>query len=133
MSLEKLVNEYEAFGNKKAELVKEMRVHFPPLLEKVFEMHPWVEEVTWRQCEPWNDGEETEFEVLAKPHYLYINDLNTYDDGVYGVEEKQRAFADFSEAIMEVPADVMKEMFGESNEVKIKRGGHLEVTDYKGG
>lgn len=133
MSLEKLVAEYGAFQKRQSEAVKALRINFAPLFNKLFNKHPWVESFSWRQCEPWRDGEETEFEVMCDADEIYINEENSYDDGVYGVEEKQRAFADFSEAIGEVPTEIMKALFGESNEVEVKKSGEVFVTEYNDG
>src|SRR4051812_28569790 len=116
MSLEKLVSEYGAFQKRTGELVKELRINFPPLFAKLFEKHPWVESFSWRQCEPWRDGEETEFEVMADADQIFINDLNAYDDGMYGDESKQNVFKEFAEALEDVPTEIMKALFGESNE-----------------
>lgn len=133
MSLEKLVSEYGQFQKQMTEQVKELRKHFPPLFTGLFEKHPWVESFSWRQCEPWNDGDETEFEVLCGSDQIYINGLNTYDDGVYGIEEKQKVYREFADALEEVPTEVMKAIFGESNEVEVKKSGEIFVTEYTDG
>lgn len=133
MSMEKLVSDFEVFKKQTSELAKELRKSFPPLLTRLFEKHLWVESVSWRQCEPWRDGEETEFEVLCDAEQIYINDLNSYDDRVYGDEEKKKVYAEFAEALDEIPAEIMKAMFGESNEVEVKKSGEIFVTEYSDG
>lgn len=133
MSLKKLSDEYEVFKSKSAELAKGLRTHFPPILAKIFTKHPWVESLTWQQCEPWNDGDETEFEVLCDKDRISLNDMDSYDDEVYGKEDKQKAFADFADALKEIPTEIMKAMFGESNEVEVKKSGEIFVTEYNDG
>jgi hypothetical protein len=133
MSLEKLVSEYGVFQQRTGELVKELRVNFPPLFTKLFEKHPWVESFSWRQCEPWNDGEETEFEVMGDSEQITINDLNWYDDEIYNDEAKKDVFKEFAAALEEVPIEIMKALFGESNEVELKRGGEMLVSKYEDG
>jgi hypothetical protein len=133
MSLEKLVSEFVVFKKQTAELAKELRKNFPPLFVQLFKKHTWVESFSWRQCEPWRDGEETEFEVLCDAEQLIINDLNSYDDGVYGDEEKKKVYEEFADALEEVPTEVMKAMFGESNEVEVKKSGEIFVTEYSDG
>lgn len=133
MSLEKLVSEYGAFQKRQAEAVKALRVNFAPLFNKLFEKHQWVESFSWRQCEPWRDGEETEFEVMADKDQIFINDMDSYDDEVYGKEDKQKAYTDFAEAIDEIPTEIMKALFGESNEVEVKKSGEIFVTEYTDG
>lgn len=133
MSLEKLTSEYDAFQKRQTEAIKELRVHFPALLAPLFEKHPWVESVMWRQCEPWNDGEETEFEVLCDAERININDLEWYDDEVYNDEAKKDIFKEFSAALEDVPIEIMKALFGESNEVEVKKSGEIFVTEYDDG
>lgn len=133
MSLGKLVSEYGAFKKRTDEMVKELRVNFSPLFAGLFEKHSWVESFSWRQCEPWRDGEETEFEVMTDVDEIFINDLNTYDDGVYEDESKKAVYVEFAEAIKEVPTEIMKALFGESNEVEIKKSGEIFVTEYNDG
>lgn len=133
MSLEKLVSEYGTFQKQVGEKVKELRQHFPPLFAGLFEKHPWVENFSWRQCEPWNDGEETEFEVMCEVDQIYINELNMYDDGVNEDEQKKTVYAEFSEAIESIPTEIMKALFGESNEVEVKRTGEMLVSKYEDG
>jgi hypothetical protein len=133
MSLEKLVSDFGTYQKQVAELSKDLRKNFGPLFTNLFEKYPWVEKFSWRQCEPWRDGEDTEFEVLCEPDQIYINDLNSYDDGMYGIEEKQNAYNDFGEAISEIPIEIMKAMFGDSNEVELSRNGDMAVSKYEDG
>src|SRR5690348_5819448 len=120
MSLEKLVNEYVAFQKRQAEMVKELRVHFPPLFTSLFEKYPQVESFSWRQCEPWRDGDETEFEVMRDPEQVFINDETMWDSGSHDDAEKRAVYVAFAGALEEIPVDVMKSLFGESNEVEVK-------------
>lgn len=133
MSLEKLVSEYGAFQKRTAELVKELRVNFPPIFAGLFEKHPWVESFSWRQCEPWRDGDETEFEVLADAEQISINDQNIWDDGVHGDKGKELVYKEFAAVLANIPIDIMKAMFGESNEVEVKKSGEIFVTEYSDG
>lgn len=133
MSLEKLVSEYGEFQKRQSEAVKELRVHFAPLFAKLFEKHAWVESFSWRQCEPWRDGEETEFEVMHDPEQIYLNDENMWDNGAYDDEEKRKVYTEFAEALEEIPVELMKALFGESNEVEIKKSGEIFVTEYNDG
>src|ERR1041385_2228740 len=97
MSLEKLVSEYGAFQKQMAEQVKVLRKHFPPLFTALFEKHSWVESFSWRQCEPWNDGDETEFEVMADAERIYINDENMWDNNAHKDESKRAAYEEISD------------------------------------
>jgi hypothetical protein len=134
MSKEKLIAEYEAFQKKVAEQVKGLRQHFPPLFSKLFEKHSWVESFSWRQCEPWNDGEETEFEVMCDWDSIYINDENAWDNEAYKPDsEKHSVYKEFSAALEDLPTDLMKALFGESNEVEVKKSGEIFVTEYTDG
>lgn len=133
MSKEKLINEYNDFQKKVAEQVKDLRQHFPPIFAGLFEKHQWVESFSWRQCEPWRDGEETEFEVMCDWDSIYINDENAWDNGAYDDEEKKGVYKEFSYALEELPADLMKALFGESNEVEVKKSGEIFVTEYSDG
>jgi hypothetical protein len=134
MSKKKLIAEYEAFQKKVAEQVKELRQHFPPLFAGLFEKHPWVESFSWRQCEPWRDGEETEFEVMCDWENIYLNDENAWDNEAYEPDnEKHSAYKEFSYALEELPTDLMKALFGESNEVEVKKSGEIFVTEYNDG
>lgn len=133
MSLEKLVSEYGAFQKRQIEAVKELRVHFPPLVAKLFDKHQWVESFSWRQCEPWRDGEETEFEVMADAEQIYLNDENMWDNGAYDDEVKRKVYVEFAETLSEIPIEVMKSLFGESNEVEVKKSGEIFVTEYNDG
>lgn len=133
MSLEKLVTEYGQFQKWQSEAVKALRVNFPPLFNKLFEKHTWVESFSWRQCEPWNDGEETEFEVLCDAENIYINDENMWDNDAHDDEEKRKVYEEFAEALEEIPTDLMKALFGESNEVEVKKTGEVFVTEYNDG
>jgi|SRR5688572_5470478 hypothetical protein len=133
MSLEILVSEYEAYKKKENEMSKGLRKNFHPLFVRLFEKHPWVESFSWRQCEPWRDGDETEFEVLCDAEQIRINDIDSYDDEVYGKEEKQKAYADFSEVLGDVPIEIMKVMFGDSNGVEVRKNGDVNVTEYEDG
>lgn len=133
MSLEKLVSEYGAFQKRQSEMVKELRVHFPPLLTKLFEKYPQVQSFSWRQCEPWRDGDETEFEVMHDPEQVFINDETMWDNGAHDDSEKRAVYEKFAETLSEVPAEVMKALFGESNEVEVKKSGEIFVTEYNDG
>lgn len=133
MSLKKLVSEYHAFQKNTAELVKELRVNFSPIFTSLFAKHPWVESFCWRQCEPWNDGDETEFEIMGDSEQITLNDMNWYDDEVYNDEGKKDVFKEFSKALGEVPIEIMKALFGESNEVEVKKSGEIFVTEYNDG
>jgi hypothetical protein len=133
MSKEKLITEYNAFQKKVAEQVKELRQYFQPLFASLFEKHSWVESFSWRQCEPWRDGEETEFEVMCDWENIYINEENAWDNGAHDDEEKRAVYKEFSNALEELPADLMKALFGESNEVEVKKSGEIFVTEYSDG
>lgn len=133
MSLETLVGKYDTFQKEVGEKVKELRKSFPPLFAALFEKHAWVEDFSWRQCEPWRDGDETEFEVLCDPDEIYINDENSWDNDAHENVVKMAAYKEFSEAIKEVPTEVMKTLFGESNEVEIRRSGEMLVREYSDG
>jgi hypothetical protein len=52
---------------------------------------------------------------------------------MYGIEEKQNAYNDFGEAISEIPIEIMKAMFGDSNEVELSRNGDMAVSKYEDG
>lgn len=133
MNLEKLVSEYEVFKKRSAEQAKDLRKNFPPLFADLFAKHAWVEAFSWRQCEPWRDGEDTEFEVMADKDQIFLNEMDSYDDEVYGKEDKQKAYADFAEALDKIPTEIMKAMFGESNEVEVKKSGEMNVSEYEDG
>jgi hypothetical protein len=133
MSLEKLVSEYGAFQKRQSEAVKALRINFPPLFNKLFDKHSWVESFSWRQSEPWRDGEETEFEVMRDAEQIYLNNENMWDNGACDDEEKKKAYTDFAEALEEVPTELMKALFGESNEVEVKKSGEIFVTEYNDG
>lgn len=133
MSLEKLVSEYDTFQKRTGEMVKDLRVNFPPLFTRLFEKHPWVESFSWRQCEPWRDGDETEFEVMHDPERIYLNDETMWDNGSYENMEKRAVYEEISEVLAGVPIDIMKALFGESNEVEIKKSGEIFVTEYEDG
>lgn len=133
MNLKKLVSEYEAYKKQAAELAKDLRKNFPPLFTALFEKHSWVETFSWRQCEPWRDGDETEFEVLADADQISINDQNIWDDGVHGDKSKEGAYAEFAAVLANIPIEIMKAMFGESNEVEVKKSGEIFVTEYSDG
>lgn len=133
MSLENLVSEYGTFQKQVGEKVKELRQHFPPLFAGLFTKHPWVETFSWRQCEPWRDGEETEFEVMHDPERIYINDETMWDNGTYDVPEKRAVYEEVSEVLAGIPVDIMKALFGESNEVEVKRDGEMMVREYSDG
>lgn len=133
MSLEKLLSEYETFKKRFAELSKDLRKNFPPLFVDLFAKHPWVESFSWRQCEPWRDGDETEFEVLADAEQISINDQNIWDDGVHGDTRKEAVYVEFASALANIPIEVMKAMFGESNEIEVKKSGEMNVSEYEDG
>ncbi len=133
MNLEKLVSEYDAFKKQTSEKVKELRKNFPPLFSSLFEKHSWVESFSWRQCEPWRDGDETEFEVMADSEQISINDQNIWDDGVHGDKSKEAVYVEFAAALASIPIEIMKAMFGESNEVEVKKSGEIFVTEYSDG
>lgn len=133
MSLEKLVSEYGAFQKRQIETVKALRVNFAPLFNKLFDKHPWVESFSWRQCEPWRDGEETEFEVMCDAEQIYLNDENMWDNGACNDEEKRKVYVEFAELLAEIPIEIMKSLFGESNEVEVKKSGEIFVTEYSDG
>jgi hypothetical protein len=128
--VERIKKEFAAFDEKRKALARELQEQFPQLLKPLFDKHAWVETVSWRQYEPWNDGDETEFEVMCDHDNITINDLNWYDDEVYNDEAKKDVFKEFSEVLKEIPEDLMKSLFGESNEVEVKRTGEISVTDY---
>lgn len=133
MSLEKLVSEYGTFQKEVSEKVKELRQYFAPLFTGFFEKHEWVESFSWQQCEPWRDGEETEFEVLCDEERISINELNWYDDEVYEDDAKKEVYKELSTKLSVVPAEIMKALFGESNEVEVKKSGEIFVTEYSDG
>lgn len=130
MSLEKLVSEYGAFQKRQIEAVKALRINLPPLFNKLFEKYGWVDSFSWRQCEPWRDGEETEFEVMRDAEQIYLNNENMWDNGAYDDEGKRKVYEDFAESLGEIPIEILKALFGESNEVEVKRTGEISVTDY---
>jgi len=133
MDIENIQKQFAEFEEKRKALAKELQKQFPDLVKPFFEKYSWIECFSWRQCELWRDGEETEFEVLCDADQLYINELNTYDDGVYKNEEKQAAYNELSNILSKVPIETMKSLFGDSNEVEVKRNGEMNVAKYEDG
>ena len=128
--IEKIQKEFAEFDDKRKALAKELQIQFPQLLKPLFDKHTWVETLLWHQCSPWNDGDETHFEVMCAHDRISINNLNWYDDGVYDNEDKKDAYKEFSAVLESIPDDLMKSLFGESNEVEVKRTGEIIVSDY---
>lgn len=133
MDIENIQKQFAEFEEKRQALAKELQKQFPSFVKPFFDKHPWIECFSWRQCEPWRDGDETEFEVLHDADQLYINELNTYDEGVYGNEEKIAVYKELSNFLSGIPIETMKALFGESNEVEVKRSGEIFVTEYNDG
>jgi len=128
--IEQFKNELAAFEQKRKEMAKGLQTNFPTLLAPLFEKHTWVNSVQWKQYEPWNDGDETEFEVRVDSDQLTINEMEWYDDAVYNDESKKDVFKEFSELLSSIPDEIMKDVFGESNEVEVFRTGEIRVTEY---
>lgn len=128
--VERIQKEFAAFDEKRKALAKELQAEFPQLLKPLFDKYAWVETIGWRQCSPWNDGDETQFEVMCGSDQLSINDMNWYDGEVYNDEEKKDVFKEFASVLESLPEELLKTLFGESNEVEVKRTGEISVSDY---
>ena len=124
--VEKIKKEFAAFDEKRKALAKELQTQFPQLLKPLFDKHAWVETVGWRQYSPWNDGDETQFEVMCDYDRLSINDHDYYDD-----KSKKEVFEEFSEVLKDIPAELMESLFGKSNQVEVKRTGEITVSEYE--
>jgi hypothetical protein len=129
--IEQFKNELAAFEAKRKEMAKGLQEKFPSLIAPLFEKHKWVTSISWRQYSPWNDGDETSFEVRVGNDQLTINELDWYDDEGYNNEEKKDVFKEFSELLTSIPEEIMKYVFGDSNEVKVLNTGEIEVTTYE--
>lgn len=128
--IERIQKEFAAFDEKRKALAKELQADFPYLLKPLFDKHTWVEAICWHQCSPWNDGDETHFEVMCAHDRITINDHNWYDDEVYNDEGKKDAYKEFASVLESIPAELMKALFGDSNEVEVKRSGEIAVSNY---
>lgn len=128
--IEQFKKELAAFEEKRKEMAKGLQSSFPTLLAPLFEKHAWVTSVQWRQYEPWNDGDETEFEVMVSNDQLTINEMDWYEYEIYNDEAKKDVFKEFSELLSSIPGEIMKDVFGGSNEVEVLRTGEINVTEY---
>lgn len=129
--IEQFKKELAAFEEKRKEMAKGLQKNFSSLLSPLFEKYEWVESVSWRQYEPWNDGDETEFTVMVESDQLTINESGWYDDEVYNDEGKKDVFKEFSEVLASIPDEIMKAVFGDSNEVEVLRTGEIKVNNYE--
>ena len=114
------------------------------LLAKLFEDHPKIQGVRWRQYAPhFNDGDACVFglhglcaKIEGKPEdggdygdgYLDAFSI-TYEDDTRGLKTIKKA-VEAAEKQMEECLDVLETAFGDSVMVTVSRDGKVEVEDY---
>lgn len=130
--VEKIKTEMAAFDAKRKELTSELQKKFPELFKDFFAKHEWVEKFKWRQYTPYfNDGDECVFGVSHNYSSLEINEVDYYDDTVYGKEDKQAIYKELAEIMQSVPEEFYKDLFGDHMEVTVNKDGTIETEEYE--
>lgn len=128
-ALQNIKNKLAEFEQSKQAIIKEIQREFPDMIEPIFNKATLITSIGWRQYSPWNDGEDTSFEINAE--LLVINGKPYYEDEYkddYGADGS--AIEDFRELLKALPVDILKDVFGESNEITIGKDGAVSIKPY---
>jgi hypothetical protein len=106
---------------------------FVELTKPVFEKHPEIEAIRWKQYVPaFNDGDPCVFrvcdsEVLLKDEDEFYGDYSDCGDSV--PEQYEEALGAFDEALEQLE-DASERCFDSNSEITIYRDGRVEVDEY---
>lgn len=123
--LDEITKAFAEFEAKKTKLITQLKEEFPKLLAPLFEKHPVVKFINWRQYTPFfNDGDVCEF----GRYEISINDQMWYDqkDGT----AESLAHDDFESVMSTIPNEMYQDIFGDHCEVFIYRDGTIKVEAY---
>jgi hypothetical protein len=124
--IEQIKGEFAAFAEKKKALTDQLKGEFPAILKPLFEKYPSVEKIRWRQYTPYfNDGDECTFS--AHVDSLAINDDEPYETS----DGNEDASEEFTDALGEIPEEMLKEIFGDHVMVIVNRDGTVETEEYE--
>lgn len=151
--LDKIKAEFDAFDEKKKELVEGLQKNFPALFQPIFDKTDKIDSISWRQYTPYfNDGEPCEFNVYID--YLDINgegedEIDTIDWRIkyYLAGEEKYAnlleenpeldidlytnIEEFKESLGKIPDEFYLKLFGDHVKVTIYKNGSIEVEEYQ--
>lgn len=125
--LAELVKEME--GSKK-EWVDRARNLFMASVNEMFEKYPTLNNISWPQYTPYfNDGDECIFSVHS--YGANVNGAGSELNDDQEVEpDLVPAHKELENLLDAVPGDLMKDIFGDHNEVTIHRTGKIEKERY---
>lgn len=127
---------YEEYKVRRKELEETMKTEakaaFAELTKHLFEEDPILESFSWRQYTPYfNDGNTCEFGALTDSDSIEINGLDSYNDKNYKKPEEKARFKKVSSLLKTFEEDDLKSMFGDHQQITVKRDGSVEVEDYE--
>lgn len=141
------IEKFIEMSGKRAEIEKEMvKIGKDALkegMQQLFAKDPGFKSFRWKQYAPsFNDGDPCDFSAHVDDYAIEINGIN--EDGndendepveLTDEEEKKntaRAKA-ASKLLTNFPESILRELFGESNQITVHSDGKTEVDDYDPG
>lgn len=101
---------------------------FQGAAKQFFNENPDVRSFSWRQYEPWNDGEETSFEVFRNADDLTVNGKFYYDVGASD-EERDEQFEKVSHFLNKFSDELLEKSFGNGFAITVTPTG-MDIESY---
>ena len=152
-TLEKIKVELEAFELKKKAFVEDLRKEFPTMFNELFQKSDKIESFGWSQYTPYfNDGDSCEFSVncdYPNVNGECIDDCDWYSWRVKYYLDGDKKYADlltknpsidlerynivneFISVIQSIPADFLKDLFGDHAKITIYKDGTIDVQEFE--
>lgn len=117
--------------NLKKEWVKQGKEAFKDGIKSVFDAHPKMKSVKWRQYTPYfNDGEPCTFRACTDDPEINDNDYYTDEDGTGMTrEEFDAAHKEVTSYLALFNDEILESLFGDHCQVEVTRKG-IKVSEY---
>lgn len=117
----------------KSELAAKAKVAFHKECEEFFKENQKIATFGWRQFEPWNDGEETSFEVFVDYEDVFVNGVSYFNiEETKAAEKLKPLYEAVSAFLSKCPHETFKQCFGNGSEITVDRTG-VSIEEYEDG